>query len=206
MTAMLNTLIDEGKTGLFIGGEWKDGSGTIDVVDPATESLLAAVASASAVEANEALDAASAAADSWAVTAPRERGEILRRSFELMRQHEESIAELIVLENGKAYADALGETRYAAEFFRWFSEEASRIGGEVRLAPGGDKRIMTMRQPVGLSVLITPWNFPAAMATRKIGPALAAGCTTIVKPASDTPLTTLAVAHLMQEAGLPTAS
>jgi succinate-semialdehyde dehydrogenase/glutarate-semialdehyde dehydrogenase len=120
-----------------------------------------------------------------------------------MRAREEDLAELIVLENGKAFPDALGEVRYAAEFFRWFSEEASRVGGEVRLAPAGDKRIMTVRQPVGVSVLITPWNFPAAMATRKIGPALAAGCTTILKPASDTPLTTLAVVHLMEEAGLP---
>ena len=203
MTALLNTLIDEGKTGLFIGGEWQDGSSSIDVIDPATEELLAAVGAAGTVEANQALDAAEAAAASWAATSPRQRGEVLRRSFELMIEHEEAIAELIVLENGKAYADALGETRYAAEFFRWFSEEASRVGGEVRMAPGGDKRIMTMSQPVGISVLITPWNFPAAMATRKIGPALAAGCTTIVKPASDTPLTTLAVVHLMQQAGLP---
>ena len=203
MTALLNTLIDEGKTGLFIGGEWQDGSSSIDVIDPATEELLAAVGAAGTVEANQALDAAEAAAASWAATSPRQRGEVLRRSFELMIEHEEAIAELIVLENGKAYADALGETRYAAEFFRWFSEEASRVGGEVRMAPGGDKRIMTMSQPVGISVLITPWNFPAAMATRKIGPALAAGCTTIVKPASDTPLTTLAVVHLMQKAGLP---
>ena len=203
MTALLNTLIDEGKTGLFIGGEWQDGSSSIDVIDPATEELLTAVGAAGTVEANQALDAAEAAAASWAATSPRQRGEVLRRSFELMIEHEEAIAELIVLENGKAYADALGETRYAAEFFRWFSEEASRVGGEVRMAPGGDKRIMTMSQPVGISVLITPWNFPAAMATRKIGPALAAGCTTIVKPASDTPLTTLAVVHLMQQAGLP---
>lgn len=203
MTTMLNTLIDAGKTGLFIGGEWQDGSSSIDVIDPATEDLLAAVGAASAVEANQALDAAADAASSWAATAPRQRGEILRKTFELMLEHEEAIAELIVLENGKAFPDALGETRYAAEFFRWFSEEAVRVGGEVRTAPGGDKRIMTMSQPVGISVLITPWNFPAAMATRKLGPALAAGCTTILKPASDTPLTTLAIVHLMQQAGLP---
>lgn len=203
MTTMLNTLIDEGKTGLFIGGEWQAGSSSIDVIDPATEELLAAVGAASSVEANQALDAAADAAASWAATAPRQRGEILRRTFELMIEHEEAIAELIVLENGKAFPDALGETRYAAEFFRWFSEEAVRVGGEVRTAPGGDKRIMTMSQPVGISVLITPWNFPAAMATRKLGPALAAGCTTILKPASDTPLTTLAIVHLMQKAGLP---
>jgi succinate-semialdehyde dehydrogenase/glutarate-semialdehyde dehydrogenase len=120
-----------------------------------------------------------------------------------MRAREEDLAELIVLENGKAYSDALGEVRYAAEFFRWFSEEASRVSGELRMAPAGDKRIMTFRQPVGVSVMVTPWNFPAAMATRKLGPALAAGCTTIVKPASDAPLTTLAIVHLMEKAGLP---
>lgn len=203
MTAMLNTLIDEGKTGLYIGGEWLDGTGHIDVVDPATEEVLAEVGAASSEQAKTSIDAAAAAAQGWAATAPRERAEILRKSFELMRQNEESIAELISLENGKAYNDAIGEVRYAAEFFRWFSEEACRVGGEVRTAPGGDKRIMTLAQPVGIAVLITPWNFPAAMATRKIAPALAAGCTVIVKPASDTPLTTMAVVHLMEQAGLP---
>lgn len=203
MTAILDTLIDQGKTGLFIGGKWTSGSGSIDVVDPATEEVLAAVGSASAEQALTAIDAAADAAAGWAATAPRERAEILRRSFELMRENEETIAELITLENGKAFNDAIGEVRYAAEFYRWFSEEACRVGGEIRTSPGGDKRIMTLSQPVGIAVLITPWNFPAAMATRKIGPALAAGCTTIVKPASDTPLTTLAVVHLMEQAGLP---
>lgn len=203
MTAILNTLIDQGKTGLYIGGDWKSGSSSIDVVDPATEEVLAAVGAADADQALSAIDAASEAAAGWAATAPRERAEILRKTFELMRQNEETIAELITLENGKAFNDAIGEVRYAAEFYRWFSEEACRVGGEVRMSPGGDKRIMTLAQPVGIAVLITPWNFPAAMATRKIGPALAAGCTTIVKPASDTPLTTLAVVHLMEQAGLP---
>jgi len=203
MTAMLKTLIDEGKTGLYIGGEWQDGTGHIDVIDPATEEVLTEVGAASSEQAKTSIDAAAAAARGWAATAPRERAEILRKSFELMRENEESIAELISLENGKAYIDAIGEVRYAAEFFRWFSEEACRVGGEVRTAPGGDKRIMTLSQPVGIAVLITPWNFPAAMATRKIGPALAAGCTVIVKPASDTPLTTMAVVHLMEQAGLP---
>lgn len=203
MTAMLKTLIDEGKTGLYIGGEWQDGTGHIDIVDPATEEVLTEVGAASSAQAATAIDAAADAAASWASTPPRERAEILRKSFELLRQNEESIAELICLENGKAYNDAIGEVRYAAEFFRWFSEEACRVGGEVRTAPGGDKKIMTLSQPVGIAVLITPWNFPAAMATRKIGPALAAGCTVVVKPASDTPLTTLAVVHLMEQAGLP---
>lgn len=200
---LLEQLEQSGKTGLFIGGEWGDGSGTIDVVDPASEEVLAGVATANVAEATSAVDAAEAAAASWAATAPRDRGEILRRSFELMREQEESLAELIVRENGKAFGDALGEVRYAAEFFRWFSEEAVRVGGEMRTAPGGDKKIVTMSQPVGVTLLITPWNFPAAMATRKIGPALAAGCTTVLKPASDTPLTALAVAHIMEQAGLP---
>jgi succinate-semialdehyde dehydrogenase/glutarate-semialdehyde dehydrogenase len=173
------------------------------VVDPATEDVLADVGLAGADQGAAAVTAAHEALGSWSATAPRERAEILRRTFESMRSKEEDLAELIVLENGKAFPDALGEVRYAAEFFRWFSEEASRVGGEVRMAPAGDKRIMTVMQPVGVSVLITPWNFPAAMATRKIGPALAAGCTVIVKPASDTPLTTLAVVDLMVEAGLP---
>jgi len=203
MTAILDELKERGKTGLYIGGSWSSGSGELPVVDPATEDVLVRVGLAEAVHAGEAVDAAAEALGPWSATPPRERAEILRRTFEAMRAREEDLAELIVLENGKAFPDALGEVRYAAEFFRWFSEEASRVGGEVRLAPAGDKRIMTVRQPVGVSVMITPWNFPAAMATRKIGPALAAGCTAIVKPASDTPLTTLAVVHLMEGAGLP---
>jgi succinate-semialdehyde dehydrogenase/glutarate-semialdehyde dehydrogenase len=203
MTAILDELKERGKTGLYIGGSWSSGSGELPVVDPATEDVLVRVGLAEASHAGEAVDAAAEALGPWSATPPRERAEILRRTFEAMRAREEDLAELIVLENGKAFPDALGEVRYAAEFFRWFSEEASRVGGEVRLAPAGDKRIMTVRQPVGVSVMITPWNFPAAMATRKIGPALAAGCTAIVKPASDTPLTTLAVVHLMEEAGLP---
>lgn len=203
MTMILEELKERGKTGLYIGGAWSSGGAELPVVDPATEDVLVNVGLAEASDAVNAVDAASEALGPWAATPPRERGEILRRTFESIRAREEDLAELIVLENGKAYPDALGEVRYAAEFFRWFSEEASRIGGEVRLAPGGDKRIITVRQPVGVSVMITPWNFPAAMATRKIGPALAAGCTAIVKPASDTPLTTLAVVHLMEEAGLP---
>jgi succinate-semialdehyde dehydrogenase/glutarate-semialdehyde dehydrogenase len=203
MTAILEELRAGGMTGLFIGGEWVEGAGELPVVDPASEEVLVGVGLAEASQADDAVAAAFDASKSWAQTPPRERGEILRRTFEAMRAREEDLAELIVLENGKAYSDALGEVRYAAEFFRWFSEEASRVSGELRMAPAGDKRIMTFRQPVGVSVMVTPWNFPAAMATRKLGPALAAGCTTIVKPASDAPLTTLAIVHLMEKAGLP---
>lgn len=203
MTSILNELKDSGKTGLFVGGDWLPGTDEMAVIDPATEEVLANVGLAGTTEADAALDSAHAAQQVWAAIAPRERGEVLRRTFEAMRAREDDLAELIVLENGKAFADALGEVRYAAEFFRWFSEEASRVSGEVRTAPAGDKRILTLRQPVGVSVMVTPWNFPAAMATRKLGPALAAGCTAIVKPASDAPLTTLAIAHLMQQSGLP---
>ncbi len=199
---MLDTLLTESKTGLLIGGEWRPGDGTIAVIDPATEETICEVAAAGAGDALAAVDAAAEAASGWAATPPRQRGEVLRRAFELMRDREESLAELISRENGKAFSDALGEIRYAAEFFRWFSEEAVRISGEVRTAPAGDKAIVTLAQPVGVSMLITPWNFPAAMATRKLGPALAAGCTTVLKPASDTPLTALAVAAILEEAGL----
>lgn len=191
------------KTQLHIGGEWHDGAEQLDVVDPATEKVVASVGLADRGQATAAVDAAHDAAAGWAATAPRERGEILRRSFALMREREDQLAELVVLENGKVFGDALGEIRYAAEFYRWFSEEAVRVSGEVRTAPAGDKRIMTLLQPVGVCLLITPWNFPSAMATRKIGPALAAGCTVVLKPASETPLSALALVDLMTEAGLP---
>lgn len=203
MALMLDKLKMADKTGLLIGGDWRSGEGSLTVVDPATEDELAEVAIASRADAVAAVDAAEAASEQWAATAPRERAEVLRRSFELMRENEEALAELVVMEHGKSYTDAIGEVRYGAEFYRWFSEEAVRIAGEVRMAPGGDKRILTLVQPVGICMLVTPWNFPVAMATRKIGPALAAGCTTILKPASDTPLSALAVAHLMEEAGVP---
>ena len=198
-----NDLLDGIETRPFIGGEWQQGASEVDVIDPATEQVLAAVGQVDQQQAISAVDAAADAASDWAVTAPRARGEILRRSFELMHEREEQMAQLIVLENGKAYSDALGEIRYAAEFFRWFSEEAVRVSGEIRTSPSGDKRIMTIPQPVGISLLITPWNFPSAMATRKIGPALAAGCTVVLKPASETPFSALAVASLMADAGLP---
>jgi succinate-semialdehyde dehydrogenase / glutarate-semialdehyde dehydrogenase len=149
------------------------------------------------------VDAAAAAGPSWAATAPRARSEILRTAFELMTARSEELAKLISLENGKALVDARGEVAYAAEFFRWYAEEAVRAGGTVATAPSGANRILVVRQPVGVCVLVTPWNFPAAMATRKIGPALAAGCTVVLKPASDTPLTALAMAEILAEAGVP---
>lgn len=192
-------------TDSWVGGTWRPSSDgrTFDVFDPATTERLATVADGSVADGLAAVDAADEAAAAWAATAPRERGEVLRRSFELMQERRDELAELIVLENGKSRADALGEVDYAAEFFRWFSEEAVRCGGEVVMAPDGAKRILSLRRPVGIAVLITPWNFPAAMATRKIGPALAAGCTVVLKPAAETPLTALALAELMAEAGVP---
>ena len=192
-------------TGLYIGGQWRDASDgqRIEVHDPASDAVIADVASATPEDARAAVDAAAAAAPAWAATPPRERGEILRRSYELMLAHRDELAELIVLEGGKSRRDAEGEVTYAAEFYRWFAEEAVRGAGHLQTAPGGDKRILTVLQPVGVSILVTPWNFPAAMATRKIGPALAAGCTVVLKPASETPLTALAIAHLMERAGAP---
>lgn len=188
--------------GLYIAGQWQAGSG-IPVLDPATGSTLAEVANATIADAMAAVDAAEAAAAGWRATPARRRAEILRRWFELMTEHAEELATLIALENGKALPDARGEVAYAAEFFRWYAEEASRIPGEFRHTPSGSHTIMVDHEPIGIAVLITPWNFPAAMATRKIGPALAAGCTVILKPASETPLTAFAMARLGAEAGVP---
>lgn len=188
--------------GLYIGGAWKAGSG-IPVLDPSTGEALAEVANATVADAIGAVDAAEAAAAGWRATPARQRSEILRRWFELMTRHAEELAILIALENGKALPDARGEVAYAAEFFRWYAEEACRVPGELRHTPSGSHTIMVDHEPIGISVLITPWNFPAAMATRKIGPALAAGCTVILKPASETPLTAFAMARLGAEAGVP---
>jgi succinate-semialdehyde dehydrogenase/glutarate-semialdehyde dehydrogenase len=190
---------------MLIGGEWcPSGDGSlIDVQDPATGTRLAQVADGSVEDGICAVDAASDALTAWARTAPRARGEILRKAFELMTERGEHLAQLITMENGKALTDARGEVAYAAEFFRWFSEEAVRCVGDIQTAPSGTNRIMVLRQPIGVSVLVTPWNFPAAMATRKIGPALAAGCTVILKPASETPLTALAIGSILIEAGVP---
>jgi succinate-semialdehyde dehydrogenase/glutarate-semialdehyde dehydrogenase len=190
---------------LFVGGvpvPASDG-GRFDVIDPATGQVLTSVADATVEDALLAVDAAEAASGDWAAAAPRARAEILRDAFELMTARSDEIAHLISLENGKALADARGETAYAAEFFRWYAEEAVRAAGELMTAPSGANRIMVVQQPVGIAVLVTPWNFPAAMATRKIGPALAAGCTVVLKPASDTPLTALLMARVLHDAGVP---
>jgi len=191
-------------TGLLIGGQWTQGrAGSLPVIDPATEDPIAEVASATPDDALDAVSAASQALPGWAATPPRVRGECLRRAYELMIADTESLARLMVMENGKALKDARAEITYAAEFFRWFSEEAVRIDGMMTRAPSGANRILVQHQPVGVSVLVTPWNFPAAMATRKIGPALAAGCTVVLKPAKETPLSALAVAAILTEAGVP---
>jgi succinate-semialdehyde dehydrogenase / glutarate-semialdehyde dehydrogenase len=191
--------------GLYIGGAWQaaTGGGAIEVIDPATERVLARVPDGTTADALQAVEAAAAAAAGWRKTAPRERSEILRRCFALMTERSDMLAELIALENGKAVRDAKGEVSYAAEFFRWYAEEAVRIGGEFGMAPAGGNRIVVDYEPIGISLLITPWNFPAAMATRKIAPALAAGCTVILKPASETPLTAYALAAIYAEAGVP---
>ena len=193
------------RTDLFIGGRWvpaEDGE-RFEVRDPGTEEVVAEVAAAGAGDARAAAQAAADAQPGWAATAPRERAEVLRRSWELLTQRADELARLITLENGKVLAEARGEITYAAEFFRWFSEEAVRLTGELTRAPGGTNRIMVVHQPVGVAYLVTPWNFPAAMATRKIAPALAAGCAVVLKPATLTPLTALAVADVLAEAGVP---
>jgi succinate-semialdehyde dehydrogenase/glutarate-semialdehyde dehydrogenase len=201
----MTTLSPNVPTGNLIGGAWVDArSGKkFAVLNPATDEVLCEVPDCGVEDGLAAVSAAYGAGDSWAATAPRIRAEVLRKSYDLMIERREEIALLITQEMGKALPDARAEVNYAAEFFRWFSEEAVRIGGEMRRAPAGDKWIITNRIPVGVCFFITPWNFPAAMATRKIGPAVAAGCTVVVKPAAETPLTTLYIAKLMEEAGLP---
>jgi succinate-semialdehyde dehydrogenase/glutarate-semialdehyde dehydrogenase len=188
---------------LLVGGTWQPTAERFTVDDPATLSPIARVADAGRAEARAAVDAAHDAFGPWAARSPRQRAEVLRRAYELMVAEAETGALLICRENGKAWRDALGEVTYAAEFFRWFAEEAVRIGGEFRTAPGGDKTIIVDQHPVGVAYLVTPWNFPAAMATRKIAPALAAGCTCILKPAAETPLTALWIGDLLQRAGVP---
>jgi succinate-semialdehyde dehydrogenase/glutarate-semialdehyde dehydrogenase len=190
---------------LFIRGAWRPASDgqRIPILNPATGTELTSVASGSVADGLAAVAAAHQAGPGWAATAPRARAEILRRAFDLMTERAEQLAVLIVLENGKTLADARSEVGYAAEFFRWYAEEAVRGLGSVQTAPSGTNRILVVRQPIGVSLLVTPWNFPAAMATRKIGPALAAGCTVVLKPASETPLTALAIAEILAEAGVP---
>ncbi|MGB7398487.1 NAD-dependent succinate-semialdehyde dehydrogenase [Castellaniella sp.] len=190
---------------LLIGGQWRAGSrqSRIPVVDPATEAQVGSVSDADVADALAAVDAADVASAGWAATPARERCEILRKCFELIVRDAEALAHIISLENGKALRDARGEVAYAAEFFRWFSEEGVRAKGDLGMAPSGKNHILVQYQPIGISLLVTPWNFPAAMATRKIAPALAAGCTCILKPATATPLTAYAVAHILAEAGVP---
>ena len=189
--------------GPVIGGEILTGATVTAVVDPATEQPLTEITFGGIDDGLRAVDAAEAAMPAWNELGPRRRSDILRRAFELMTEHSDALARLIVLENGKSYPDAAGEVAYAAEFFRWFSEEAVRLSGTIETAPAGTNRIMVLRQPIGVSLLITPWNFPAAMATRKIAPALAAGCAVVLKPATETPLTALAISELLRQAGVP---
>lgn len=192
-------------TGLFLAGEWVDAAAaaTFDVHDPATGLVIRTIADASVADGLRALDAAVAAQDSWAATAPRARSEILRRAFDLVQERQEDLALLMTLEMGKPLAESRAEVAYGGEFLRWFSEEAVRIGGRYGQNPEGTGHMIISQRPVGPAFLITPWNFPLAMATRKIAPALAAGCTVVVKPAGLTPLTTLLFATLLAEAGLP---
>ena len=199
------SVVEQVPTGLFIGGEWREGSagGRIDVEDPSTGEVLATVADATVADGTAALDAAVAAQPSWAATPPRDRGEILRRAFELVTERKDDLALLMTLEMGKPIKESLAEITYGAEFFRWFAEESVRIAGRWQVSPNGATRLLTTKQPVGPCLMITPWNFPLAMGTRKIGPAVAAGCTMVVKPASQTPLTMLALAQIMVECGLP---
>ncbi|MDQ1625704.1 MAG: succinate-semialdehyde dehydrogenase / glutarate-semialdehyde dehydrogenase [Actinomycetota bacterium] len=198
-------VLDRVPTGVFIGGQWRDaaGGGRFPVEDPATQEVLLEVADGQPEDATAALDAAVAAAPEWAATAPRERGEILRRAWALLGEHAEELALVMTLEMGKSLAESRAEVAYGAEFFRWFSEEAVRVEGRFSRAPATPERLLTMKQPVGPCLLITPWNFPLAMGTRKIGPAIAAGCTMVLKPAQLTPLTSLRLAQLLAEAGLP---
>lgn len=191
------------RTGNLIAGSWEQAESTIDVLNPATGESITAVANASVSDCLRAVGAAHEAFESWKNTAPRARGEVLRRAFEMMMADQERLATIITMEMGKVLADSRAEVAYAAEFFRWFSEEAVRIDGDYRRAPSGANWLMVSRQPVGVALLATPWNFPAAMATRKIGPALAAGCTVVLKPAHETPLTALAIAEILQRAGVP---
>jgi succinate-semialdehyde dehydrogenase / glutarate-semialdehyde dehydrogenase len=190
---------------LYVGGEWREANdgARFDVHDPADGSVIAEVSDGSPLDAMDALDAAVAAQDDWARTPPRDRGEILRKAFELLTERADDFARLMTLEMGKTVAESKGEVAYGSEFFRWFAEEAVRIHGRWMHAPNGASRLLTLKKPVGPCLFITPWNFPLAMGTRKVGPAIAAGCTMVVKPAALTPLSMLALASVLEEAGLP---
>ncbi|MCW3003761.1 MAG: NAD-dependent succinate-semialdehyde dehydrogenase, partial [Conexibacter sp.] len=204
-TADETRVVDGVKTQLFIGGEWRDASGgaTLPVEDPATGETIAEVADATNADADAALQAATDAFESWRNVAPRDRGDILRRAYDLITERTDELALLMTLEMGKPVSESKAEITYAANFFRWYSEEAVRINGRFTINESGKGRVLTLKQPVGPCVFITPWNFPLAMGTRKIGPALAAGCTCVVKPAKQTPLSMLALAQILEESGLP---
>jgi len=198
-------VVDGVRKQLYIGGEWRDAGegGTLEVEDPATAEALCEVADATVDDAKAALAAAHEKQAEWGQTPPRERGEILRRAWEAITEREDELSLLMTLEMGKSVDESRAEIKYAGEFFRWFAEQAVRIDGRYAVAPNGAGRLLTMKQPVGPCVLITPWNFPMAMGTRKIGPAVAAGCTMVMKPASQTPLSMLALAQILEDAGLP---
>jgi succinate-semialdehyde dehydrogenase / glutarate-semialdehyde dehydrogenase len=197
-------VLDQVPKQLYIGGEWRDGAkGTLAVEDPSTGESLCEVADASVDDARAALDAAVDAGAEFAQHPPRERGEILRRAFEAIIARQDELALVMTLEMGKPLTESRAEIAYGAEFLRWFSEQAVRIEGRYGVSPNGAGRLLTMKQPVGPCLLITPWNFPLAMGTRKIGPAIAAGCTMVVKPAQQTPLTMLALVKILEQAGLP---
>jgi succinate-semialdehyde dehydrogenase / glutarate-semialdehyde dehydrogenase len=197
-------IVDQAPKQLYIGGEWRDGEkGTLAVEDPSTGESLCEVADASEADAKAALDAAVQAGPEWAKQPPRERGEILRRAFTAVIERADDLALLMTLEMGKPLKESKAEITYGAEFLRWFSEQSVRIDGRYAVAPNGQGRLLTMKQPVGPCLLITPWNFPLAMGTRKIGPAIAAGCTMVVKPAQQTPLSMLMLVKILEDAGLP---
>ncbi|MFB9776044.1 NAD-dependent succinate-semialdehyde dehydrogenase [Brevibacterium otitidis] len=201
----IQPILDKVNTGLFINGEWRDAEGgkTIDVENPATGEVIASVADGSAEDALEAIRVAGEKQAEWAAVPARERGEILRRAYELLMERQEDIAAVMTAEMGKGLAESRGEVAYGAEFFRWFAEEAVRITGDFTQSPDGKNRVIVSREPVGPAVLVTPWNFPLAMGTRKIGPAIAAGCTMVFKPAKLTPLTSLMLVDVLKDAGLP---
>jgi succinate-semialdehyde dehydrogenase/glutarate-semialdehyde dehydrogenase len=205
MTMTASDVLKDAPTRLFIDGAWTgaDGGEVLEVEDPATGQAIAEVADGGPEDARRAMDAATAVQSSWAATPPRKRGEILTEAWRRMLADEERLAVLMTLEMGKSLEESRGEVRYAAEFLRWFAEEAVRIDGRYALAPDGSARLLTMRQPVGVCVLVTPWNFPLAMGARKIGPALAAGCAMVIKPAQQTPMSMLALAEIFQQSGLP---
>jgi succinate-semialdehyde dehydrogenase/glutarate-semialdehyde dehydrogenase len=205
LTTLQTSLLDTVPKGLFISGAWReaDDGSRVDVEDPSTGLVIASVADASAADGASALAAATDAQASWAATPPRARSEVLRAAYERLIQRTEDFATLMTLEMGKPLAESRAEVAYAAEFFRWYSEEAVRIAGRWMSSPDGTTRLLTMKQPVGPTLMITPWNFPLAMGTRKIGPALAAGCTMVIKPATQTPLSMLYLADLLREVGLP---